>query len=46
MVGLHTIEELDVRRQRPKADLFSSVLDDGEHFSTAGTAEDLRGLLG
>lgn len=46
MVARDTIEERVVELQRRKAELFSSVLDDGEHFSTALTAEDLRGLLG
>ena len=45
MVARDTIEERVVELQRRKAELFASVLDSGEHFSAALTADDLRGLL-
>ena len=45
MVARDTIEERVVELQRRKAELFSSVLDSGEHFSAALTADDLRGLF-
>ncbi|EYT56418.1 helicase SNF2 [Dietzia sp. UCD-THP] len=45
MVARDTIEERVVELQRRKAELFASVLDSGEHFSAALTAEDLRGLI-
>ena len=45
MVARDTIEERVVELQQRKADLFASVLDSGEHFSAALTADDLRGLL-
>lgn len=45
MVARDTIEERVVELQQRKAELFSSVLDSGEHFSAALTADDLRGLL-
>ncbi|MEV8223139.1 DEAD/DEAH box helicase [Dietzia maris] len=46
MVARDTIEERVVELQQRKAELFASVLDNGEHFSAALTADDLRGLLG
>lgn len=46
MVARDTIEERVVELQPRKAELFASVLDSGEHFSAALTAEDLRGLVG
>jgi SNF2 family DNA or RNA helicase len=46
MVARDTIEERVVELQQRKAELFASVLDSGEHFSAALTADDLRGLLG
>ena len=45
MVARDTIEERVVELQQRKAELFASVLDSGEHFSAALTADDLRGLL-
>ncbi|MEH6380727.1 MAG: DEAD/DEAH box helicase, partial [Dietzia cercidiphylli] len=45
MVARDTIEERVVELQRRKAELFASVLDRGEHFSAALTADDLRGLI-
>ena len=45
MVARDTIEERVVELQQRKAQLFASVLDSGEHFSAALTADDLRGLL-
>ena len=45
MVARDTIEERVVELQKRKAELFASVLDSGEHFSAALTADDLRGLL-
>lgn len=45
MVARDTIEERVVELQQRKAKLFASVLDSGEHFSAALTADDLRGLL-
>ena len=45
MVARDTIEERVVELQRRKAELFASVLDSGEHFSAALTADDLRGLI-
>ncbi|WP_264888549.1 DEAD/DEAH box helicase [Dietzia sp. NCCP-2495] len=45
MVARDTIEERVVELQQRKAELFASVLDNGEHFSAALTADDLRGLL-
>ena len=45
MVARDTIEERVVELQKRKAELFASVLDNGEHFSAALTADDLRGLL-
>lgn len=43
MVARGTIEERVVELQQRKAELFASVLDSGEHFSAALTAECLRG---
>ncbi|MDV8001692.1 DEAD/DEAH box helicase [Rhodococcus sp. IEGM 1408] len=45
MVARDTIEERVVELQHRKAQLFASVLDSGEHFSAALTADDLRGLF-
>lgn len=45
MVARDTIEERVVELQQRKAQLFASVLDSGEHFSAALTADDLRGLF-
>jgi SNF2 family DNA or RNA helicase len=40
-----TIEEKVSALAARKAALFSGVMDDGDLFSTAVTAEDIRGLL-
>ncbi|MBG6213443.1 superfamily II DNA or RNA helicase [Cryobacterium sp. CAN_C3] len=45
MVATGTIEEKVVALQKQKAQLFTAVLDDDAMFSTALTAEDIRGLL-
>lgn len=45
MVAAGTIEEKVMALKAKKAALVSSVLDDGEFFSEALTADDIRGLL-
>ena len=45
MVAQNTIEEKVMELKRRKADLFSAVLDNGQDFSSALTADDVRGLL-
>ncbi|WP_140425498.1 DEAD/DEAH box helicase [Cryobacterium sp. N21] len=45
LVATGTIEEKVVALQKQKSQLFSSVLDDDAMFSTALTADDIRGLL-
>ncbi len=45
MVATGTIEEKVMKLKEQKAKLFSSVLDDEAVFSSALTAEDIRGLL-
>jgi superfamily II DNA or RNA helicase len=46
MIARDTIEEKVVALARRKAELFRGVMDDGDLFSSAVTAEDIRGLLG
>lgn len=46
VIARGTIEEKVVELARRKAELFGSVLDDGELFSGRLTAADIRGLLG
>jgi len=46
MVARDTIEEKVVALARRKAELFSGVMDDGDLFAGAISAEDIRGLLG
>ncbi|WP_454048945.1 DEAD/DEAH box helicase [Cellulomonas sp. Marseille-Q8402] len=46
LIAAGTIEEKVVALQARKAALVDAVLDDGDLFSTALTADDLRGLLG
>jgi SNF2 family DNA or RNA helicase len=46
MIARDTIEEKVVDLARRKAALFRGVMDDGDLFSSAVTAEDIRGLLG
>ncbi|MBW4042664.1 MAG: DEAD/DEAH box helicase [Acidobacteria bacterium] len=45
LVAAGTIEEKVLALQRRKQDLFDAVVDDGEPFSAALTAEDVRDLL-
>ncbi len=45
LVAAGTIEEKVLALQRRKQDLFDAVVDDGEPFSTALTADDVRDLL-
>lgn len=45
MIAADTIEEKVMALQEKKARLFNSVMDDGAIFSSALTAEDIRGLL-
>ncbi|TFB72726.1 DEAD/DEAH box helicase [Cryobacterium glaciale] len=45
LVATGTIEEKVVALQKQKAQLFTAVLDDDAMFSTALTADDIRGLL-
>ncbi|MDJ0339366.1 DEAD/DEAH box helicase [Cryobacterium sp. PH31-O1] len=45
LVATGTIEEKVVALQKQKSQLFSAVLDDDAMFSTALTADDIRGLL-
>jgi SNF2 family DNA or RNA helicase len=45
LIAAGTIEEKVVALQARKAALVDAVLDDGDLFSTALTADDLRGLL-
>jgi superfamily II DNA or RNA helicase len=45
LVSAGTIEEKVMALARRKAELFASVIDDGDVFSAAVTAEDIRGLL-
>ncbi|MHA7264379.1 DEAD/DEAH box helicase [Arthrobacter sp. TMN-37] len=45
MVSKGTIEEKVMKLKEQKAQLFSSVMDDDAVFSSALTAEDIRGLL-
>lgn len=46
LIAKNTIEEKVVALNERKAKLFTSVIDDGDAFSAALTAEDVRGLLG
>ncbi len=45
LIARATIEEKVIALSRRKAALFSGVMDDGDLFSSALTAEDIRGLL-
>ena len=45
LVAAGTIEEKVLALQRRKQDLFDAVVDDGEPFSAALTADDVRDLL-
>ena len=45
MVSKGTIEEKVMKLKEQKAKLFTSVMDDDAVFSSALTAEDIRGLL-
>ena len=45
LIARDTIEEKVVALARRKADLFRSVLDDGDLFASSLTADDIRGLL-
>ena len=45
-IARDTIEEKVVALARRKAALFSGVMDDGDLFASAITAQDIRGLLG
>jgi len=45
MVSKGTIEEKVMKLKEQKAKLFTSVMDDDAIFSSALTAEDIRGLL-
>ena len=45
MVARGTIEEKVMALKEKKAKLFSAVMDDDAIFSTALTADDIRGLL-
>jgi len=46
LVARDTIEEKVMALKARKAGLFSSVMDQGNIFSTALEADDIRGLLG
>jgi superfamily II DNA or RNA helicase len=46
MIARETIEEKVVALARRKAELFRGVMDDGDLFASALTAQDIRGLLG
>jgi len=46
LVARDTIEEKVIALKARKAELFSSVMDQGNIFSTALEADDIRGLLG
>ena len=43
--GLHVVPRTANGFARPKAALFSGIMDDGELFATSLTAEDIRGLV-
>jgi SNF2 family DNA or RNA helicase len=45
LIAKDTIEEKVLALQKRKADLFTSVMDDGDVFSPALTAEEVRGLF-
>jgi SNF2 family DNA or RNA helicase len=45
LIARETIEEKVVALARRKAALFNGVMDDGDLFASAITAEDIRGLL-
>ena len=45
LIARHTIEEKVVELNTRKARLFASVIDDGNTFGSALTADDIRGLL-
>ncbi|MGB3442346.1 MAG: SNF2-related protein [Actinophytocola sp.] len=45
LIARDTVEEKVVALQRRKAQLFTNVMDDGEIFGPALTAEDVRGLF-
>jgi superfamily II DNA or RNA helicase len=45
LIARDTIEEKVVALARRKADLFRSVMDDGDLFAASLTADDIRGLL-
>jgi SNF2 family DNA or RNA helicase len=45
LVATGTIEEKVVALQKQKSQLFTAVLDDDAMFSSALTADDIRGLL-
>ena len=45
LIAKDTIEEKVMALQRRKADLFTSVLDDGNAFGSTLTADDIRGLF-
>ncbi len=45
LIARDTIEEKVVALARRKADLFRSVMDDGDLFASSLTADDIRGLL-
>lgn len=45
MIAADTIEEKVLALGRTKAELFTSVMDDGDAFSTKVTADDIRGLF-
>ncbi len=46
LIARDTIEEKVRALAERKAELFTGVLDDGDLFSGAITADDIRGLLG
>ena len=46
LISAHTIEEKVMALSARKAKLFASVIDDGNEFGSALSADDIRGLLG
>jgi len=46
LIAKDTIEEKVLALARRKAELFAGVMDDGEAFGAALTADDLRALVG